>query len=68
MDLSFSIQALTVKHLNENRGKLPIEVIDVPRNIDDRVANLKLKAMGLRIEKLTPKQKKYLTSWQDGTI
>jgi adenosylhomocysteinase len=43
-------------------------VHDVPREIDDEVASLKLKGMGIMIDELTERQKEYLTSWREGTI
>jgi len=60
MDLSFAIQALSVKHLIENAGTLKNEVYPVPASIDKHVAKLKLKAMGIRIDALTDAQKKYM--------
>lgn len=65
MDISFSLQALSVLYLSEN--ELDIGVYNVPEEIDTRVAKLKLEAMGISIDKLTEKQKKYLSSWEEGT-
>ena len=48
-------------------GKLAKKVYPVPLNIDRKIAELKLKAMGIKIEKLTPEQEKYLKSWEMGT-
>jgi len=67
MDMSFSVQALTSAFCVKKRGKLEARVYDVPREIDREVATLKLKAMGIKIEKLTADQKKYLSSWEMGT-
>jgi len=67
MDLSFSIQALSVEYIAKNRGKLPVAVLDVPREIDEEVAGLKLQAMGFDVENLTEEQRKYLSSWKMGT-
>ena len=67
MDLSFSDQALVAEHIAKNRGKLPVKVLDVPKEIDDTVARLKLAAHGLSLDELTAEQKKYLSSWQEGT-
>jgi adenosylhomocysteinase len=67
MDMSFANQALCAEYMVKNRGKLPIKVNPVPEEIDKEVARLKLKAMGVGIDKLTAEQKKYLTSWQEGT-
>ena len=67
MDMSFANQALCLEYLVKNRLDLKPKVYAVPEEIDKRVASLKLKAMGLEIDELTPEQKKYLTSWQEGT-
>ncbi|MEM0313852.1 MAG: adenosylhomocysteinase [Candidatus Bathyarchaeia archaeon] len=66
MDMSFSNQALSVEYLVK-REKLPPKVYNVPREIDEEVARLKLEAMNVKIDKLTEEQKKYLTSWEMGT-
>lgn len=60
MDMSFAIQALSALYLAQNRGRLPIDVIAVPNNIDDEVAALKLSSLGVSIDVLTEPQKKYL--------
>ena len=67
MDLSFSIQLLSVEYILKNRGKLEPTVIDVPRDVDLEVASLKLQAMGASTEELTEEQKHYLASWELGT-
>jgi adenosylhomocysteinase len=67
MDMSFADQALCMEYLAKNKGKLAIKVHDVPVDIDKEVARLKLKAMGITIDTLTAEQKKYLSSWQEGT-
>lgn len=67
MDMSFADQALTCEWLVGNYKKLENTVHDVPRNIDEKVSRLKLAAMGVKIDTLTPEQKKYLSSWQEGT-
>jgi len=67
MDLSFSIQALSVEHIAKNAGRLPVAVLDVPMEIDEAVARLKLRAMGIETEELTRKQREYLGSWRPGT-
>jgi adenosylhomocysteinase len=67
MDMSFADQALSLEHLVKNRGKLKPVVYAVPEDIDKEVARLKLAAMGIAIDSLTPAQKKYLSSWQEGT-
>ncbi|HVY67508.1 MAG TPA: adenosylhomocysteinase [Patescibacteria group bacterium] len=67
MDMSFADQALTCLWLVKNYRKLGPQVYDVPAEIDERVARLKLQGLGVVIDKLTPAQKKYLSSWQEGT-
>ena len=67
MDMSFSLQALSAEYLAKHGRELENRVHDVPSDIDRRVAELKLKALGAGLEKLTSEQKKYLTSWQMGT-
>ena len=67
MDMSFANQALSVKFIAENKDKLEKKVYRVPDEIDRKVAELKLKSMGITIEKLTEEQIKYLSSWEEGT-
>jgi adenosylhomocysteinase len=67
MDMSFANQALCMEYLVKNKGKLEIKVQPVPEAIDKEVARLKLQAMGVAIDSLTPEQKKYLASWEEGT-
>jgi adenosylhomocysteinase len=67
MDLSFADQALTAAWLVKKHKNLSAKVYDVPAEIDERVAKLKLASMGVKIDTLTPEQKKYLSSWQEGT-
>jgi adenosylhomocysteinase len=67
MDMSFADQALCMEYLVKNKGKLEIKVHNVPEIIDKEVARLKLKAMGVAIDTLTAEQRKYLTSWDEGT-
>ena len=67
MDMSFANQALAVRHIVQHGKSLEKKVYAVPVEIDRRVAELKLAAMGLQIELLTPEQDKYLHSWQMGT-
>lgn len=67
MDMSFANQALSIKYIVENHKKLKNEVYKVPEAIDSRVAKMKLETMGIKIEKLTPEQEKYLSSWSMGT-
>ncbi len=67
MDMSFADQALTCLWLSKNYKNMHAQVYDVPKEIDERVSKLKLEAMGVKIDTLTPAQKKYLSSWQEGT-
>ncbi|MGA2954332.1 MAG: adenosylhomocysteinase [Thermodesulfobacteriota bacterium] len=67
MDMSFANQALAAEFLVKNRGKLGKKVHDVPAAIDQEIGRLKLASMGVKIDVLTPLQKKYLTSWEMGT-
>ncbi|UCF78626.1 MAG: adenosylhomocysteinase [Candidatus Eiseniibacteriota bacterium] len=67
MDMSFANQSLCVEFLVKNAGKLDKKVYPVPSDIDERIAKLKLDAMGIRIDTLTEEQRKYLSSWELGT-
>lgn len=67
MDMSFANQALCAEYLVQNRGKLEQRVYDVPKNIDQEIAKIKLKALGVKIDILSPEQERYLASWQEGT-
>ncbi len=67
MDMSFANQALALEHLATHRGALPPGVHPVPQAIDAEVARLKLAAMGVRIDRLTLEQERYLSSWSEGT-
>jgi len=60
MDMSFALQALSLKYLIENKDKLDNKVYNVPREVDDYVANLKLKTLGITIDELTEQQSKYM--------
>jgi len=67
MDMSFANQALTAEYLKNEGRKLEPKVYPVPAEIDDMVAMLKLKSMGIEIDELTPEQDEYLRSWTMGT-
>ncbi len=67
MDMSFANQALCIEHLVE-KPQLKPNVYSVPKEIDELVAGLKLKAMNVEIDRLTKEQKTYLTGWEAGTI
>jgi adenosylhomocysteinase len=67
MDMSFANQALGAEHLVKQSGTFTKAVHRVPEAIDRRVAELKLAALGVEIDTLTPEQVKYLASWDAGT-
>ncbi len=67
MDMSFATQALATEFVLKNAGKLSPKVYTVPQEIENWVATLKLKAMGVELDELTAEQKKYLESWEMGT-
>ncbi len=67
MDMSFADQALSVEYLVKNHKKLEKKVFPVPVDLDKKVAKLKLEAMGVKIDRLTPEQEEYLASWSEGT-
>src|SRR5207249_1234406 len=69
MDMSFATQALVTRWAVERSrdGGLAVKVHNVPREVELRVATLKLESMGLRIDRLTREQREYLTSWHVGT-
>ena len=64
MDMSFGIQALTAAYLAKNRDNLTEKIINVPDEVDNEVADRKLRFWGIEIDKLTAEQEKYLGSWQ----
>ncbi|OGL45547.1 MAG: adenosylhomocysteinase [Candidatus Schekmanbacteria bacterium RBG_13_48_7] len=67
MDMSFANQALCVEYLFKNQDSFKNEVYNVPAAIDEEIAKLKLKTMGINIDTLTDEQKNYLASWSHGT-
>jgi adenosylhomocysteinase len=67
MDMSFANQALAVEYLVKNQGKLSNAVHLLPEHFDDEIASLKLKAMGVEIDVLTPEMTEYMNSWTVGT-
>ena len=67
MSLSFCGQALACEYLVENKDKLEPKVYVLPEEIDEYISTLQLKTMEVEIDKLTPEQKKYLESWEEGT-
>ena len=67
MDLSFADQALIGEWIWTN-PRMEVKVHDVPSEIDEEIARLKLRGIGVRIDELTERQRKYLTSWKEGTL
>jgi adenosylhomocysteinase len=67
MDMSFANQALACEYLLQNKGKLANEVHALPKEVDREIASLKLTAMGVEMDELTPEQAHYLASWEEGT-
>lgn len=67
MDMSFANQALSVLYLSRKGRSLEKDVYPVPRAIDEQIARMKLRSMGVRIDTLTLDQKKYLAAWEEGT-
>jgi adenosylhomocysteinase len=67
MDMSFANQAMAAAYLAQNHKTLEKKVYDVPLEIDEEVATLKLASMGIDIDVLTPEQEKYMASWSEGT-
>jgi len=67
MDMSFANQALSVEHLAK-KEKMEPKVYSVPKEIDERVAKLKLRAINVEIDKLTEEQEKYIATWDAGTV
>jgi adenosylhomocysteinase len=67
MDMSFANQALSAEHLLKNYKSMEKKVYSVPVELDQRVARLKLQAMGVGVDTLTPEQEHYLASWSEGT-
>ena len=67
MDMSFANQALAAEFVIANAASLERKVYDVPTEIDDEIARLKLATMGVAIDELTEEQATYLASWDEGT-
>jgi adenosylhomocysteinase len=67
MDMSFANQTLGAEWMMQNGSSLDKRVYTIPTDIDQEIARLKLKAMGVEIDTLTPEQEKYLLSWEEGT-
>jgi adenosylhomocysteinase len=67
MDMSFANQALSAEYLVKNKGKLEPGVHLLPKEVDQEIASLKLKSLGMSIDTLTSEQLEYMTSWETGT-
>jgi adenosylhomocysteinase len=67
MDMSFANQALACEYLVKNQGQLAAGIHSIPTEIDREIARLKLQAMGIEIDTLTPEQIEYINSWTSGT-
>ncbi|MBX7054845.1 MAG: adenosylhomocysteinase [Pyrinomonadaceae bacterium] len=67
MDMSFANQALSAEFLVKNQGKLAAGVHILPKEVDQEIASLKLRAMGVSIDELTPEMLEYMSSWETGT-
>jgi len=67
MDMSFANQALSAEYISKHHKELKNNVYKVPEGIDKKIADLKLKSMGIKIDTLTREQEKYLSSWELGT-
>ena len=67
MDMSFANQVLAAEWLWQRRGRLRRKVYQLPEALDTRIARLKLRALGVAIDRLTPEQQRYLASWESGT-
>jgi adenosylhomocysteinase len=67
MDMSFANQALALEYLVKNKGKLKNGVHTLPKAVDEEIATLKLKSMGITIDKLSAEMTEYMNSWRTGT-
>jgi len=67
MDMSFATQALCLEYLSKNASSLEPAVHNVPPQIEETIARLKLASLGVEIDELTPEQERYLKSWAEGT-
>jgi adenosylhomocysteinase len=64
MDLTFSVQALSAAYLMQNGAGMEAKVHTLPAEIDEGIARMKLEALGLRIDTLTPAQEAFLHAWE----
>jgi adenosylhomocysteinase len=65
MDMTFALQAMSLKYVNEQYEAIGNQVVNVPYELDEQVARYKLQSLGITIDSLTPEQKAYLESWQE---
>jgi len=67
MDMSFANQALSAEYLVKNKGVLEAGVHVLPAEVDQEIASLKLRSLGVNIDTLTPEMLEYMSSWETGT-
>ena len=67
MDMSFSIQALAMEYLVKHHIEMTPQVYEIPKELDEMVARIKLRTMGVEVDSLTKEQVQYLSTWQEGT-
>lgn len=67
MDTSFATQALGIEYLSKNYSSMDNKVHDVPETLDQEIAKIKLRSMGVEIDSLTDEQTRYMTGWEEGT-
>jgi len=67
MDMSFANQALAAEYILKSKGKLENRVYKLPERLDKNIAEVKLRTLGIKIDKLTLEQAAYISSWQQGT-
>ena len=65
MDMTFALQAMSLKYVNDNYKAIGSRVVNVPYELDEQVARFKLESLGAGIDKLSDEQIKYLESWQE---
>jgi adenosylhomocysteinase len=68
MDMTFALQAMSLKYVNERYEQIGKQVVNVPKELDDQVALYKLESLGIHIDKLTDEQKAYLDSWAEDEV
>jgi len=65
MDMAFAVQGLSARYIMDNADRLSNKLYQIPKEIDNWVATLKLKSLGITIDQLTEKQHSYLQGWQE---